>query len=120
MFSNDELAYSKNGKVNAPINTAEIKGAEFTEFTEISEKSIENFKAREINSLFPVQAGTFKEIYDGSDVIARDLTGSGKTIAFTLPLVEKFRKLGIFEESSRLPRRKLLAIMLAPTRELAL
>jgi superfamily II DNA/RNA helicase len=47
-------------------------------------------------------------------VIARDLTGSGKTLAFALPLVERFRKKGL------LGGRKLLAIVLAPTRELAL
>jgi len=47
-------------------------------------------------------------------VIARDLTGSGKTIAFGLPTVEFLRK------NKFLGTRKVQAICLAPTRELAL
>ena len=47
-------------------------------------------------------------------MIARDLTGSGKTFAFGLPLVEYLRRQKI------LGTRKLQAIILAPTRELAI
>jgi len=47
-------------------------------------------------------------------LIARDLTGSGKTFAFGLPLVEYLRRQKI------LGSRKLAAIILAPTRELAI
>lgn len=48
------------------------------------------------------------------DLIGRDLTGSGKTFAFGLPLVEFLRA------NKHLKTGKLQAIMLAPTRELAL
>ena len=47
-------------------------------------------------------------------MIARDLTGSGKTLAFCLPMVEYLRK------ERLLGKRKIQAIVLAPTRELAL
>lgn len=40
---------------------------------------------------FPIQYNTFDFIYNGKDIIARDRTGSGKTIAFTLPVIERFR-----------------------------
>lgn len=66
----------------------------------------------------PVQANTFADIYNGENIVARDLTGSGKTIAFCLPLVERFRKKGYFEQTPG-ARRKLRTIILAPTRELA-
>jgi superfamily II DNA/RNA helicase len=45
-----------------------------------------------IKKFFPVQYETFEFIYQGLDVIARDRTGSGKTIAFALPIIERFRK----------------------------
>jgi superfamily II DNA/RNA helicase len=47
-------------------------------------------------------------------VLARDLTGSGKTIAFALPCVEYLRR------NRLIGTRKTQAIVLAPTRELAL
>lgn len=68
-----------------------------------------------VSSLFPIQAQCFKPIYDGEDLIGRDLTGSGKTLAFCLPLVERYRKARLFGERSTLK-----SIILAPTRELAL
>ena len=46
-------------------------------------------------------------------MIARDLTGSGKTIAFGLPTVEYLRKNNLFGT------KRVQAIVLAPTRELA-
>ena len=44
-------------------------------------------KAKGIERFFPVQYETFKDIYEGKDLIARDRTGSGKTIAFSLPII---------------------------------
>ena len=46
--------------------------------------------------------------------MVRDLTGSGKTLGFCLPMVEMFRKEQFFCEG------KPLAMILALTRELAL
>jgi ATP-dependent RNA helicase DeaD len=47
-------------------------------------------------------------------MIARDLTGSGKTFAFGLPIITYLRKHKLLKTG------KVQAIMLAPTRELAL
>jgi superfamily II DNA/RNA helicase len=69
-----------------------------------------------VEKLFPIQAHSFGPIYDGSDVLARDLTGSGKTLAFSLPLIERFRKEGLFE----VRQKKVLFVCLTPTRELAI
>lgn len=46
--------------------------------------------------------------------MVRDLTGSGKTLGFCLPMVEMLRQERLFGG------RKPLAMILAPTRELAL
>ena len=66
-------------------------GCDFSEIKEVSQKTIESFKERGFTKLMPVQCNTFSSIYNGDHIVARDLTGSGKTIAFCLPLVEKFR-----------------------------
>jgi superfamily II DNA/RNA helicase len=33
---------------------------------------------------------------EGKDILARDRTGSGKTLSYSLPLTEKLRKDGLF------------------------
>lgn len=68
--------------------------------------------AKNIESLYPLQASCFEPILEGKDLIGRAKTGTGKTLAFALPLIEKLRAGG---RDGNLPR----AIILAPTRELA-
>ena len=63
----------------------------------------------------PIQAEATPLILAGRDVIGVAQTGSGKTAAFVIPLLEK---LALFEDRAEphLPR----ALILAPTRELAI
>ena len=58
----------------------------------------------------PVQSATYRPVRDGKDVIVRSKTGTGKTAAFGIPILE------------RIPdgRRKASALIMTPTRELAL
>jgi ATP-dependent RNA helicase RhlE len=58
----------------------------------------------------PVQAAAIPPALQGKDVLASAQTGTGKTAAFALPILEKL---------AALPRRKTHALILAPTRELA-
>ncbi|MCU1634880.1 MAG: helicase [Cryobacterium sp.] len=69
-------------------------------------------------SPFPIQAATIPDVLAGRDVLGRGRTGSGKTIAFGAPLVEKLMENegGKNRKMGRKPR----ALILAPTRELAL
>jgi ATP-dependent RNA helicase DDX46/PRP5 len=63
----------------------------------------------------PIQAESISAIMSGNDVIGVASTGSGKTIAYLLPLfrhVKDQRPLGMMEGP--------IALVLAPTRELAL
>lgn len=57
---------------------------------------------------------TFRNVYNREDLIVRDLTGSGKTLGFCLPIVEYLRAHRLFGTKCT------QAIVLAPTRELAL
>ena len=72
-------------------------------------------RARGVESLFPIQAATFKLIKDGKDVIGRARTGMGKTLAFGLPTIERLYELRRDEGWTSSPR----ALVMAPTRELA-
>jgi len=58
----------------------------------------------------PIQAATIPTVLAGQDVIAKARTGSGKTAAFGLPMLERLK------EGGKSPR----GLILAPTRELAL
>ena len=58
----------------------------------------------------PVQAAAIPPALAGKDVLASAQTGTGKTAAFGLPLLERL---------AVLPRKKTRALILAPTRELA-
>jgi superfamily II DNA/RNA helicase len=68
---------------------------------------------------FALQAATIPVALTGRDVLGRGRTGSGKTIAFSAPLVERLLQMsknGVKRAIGRAPR----ALILAPTRELAL
>ncbi|MCU1409723.1 MAG: box helicase [Rhodoglobus sp.] len=66
---------------------------------------------------FPIQVDTLPDTLAGRDVLGRGKTGSGKTIAFGAPLVERLMENngGKDRQMGRKPR----ALILAPTRELA-
>ncbi|UQZ33927.1 RNA helicase [Paenibacillus sp. PK3_47] len=58
----------------------------------------------------PVQEEAIPPLVEGLDVIARAKTGTGKTLAFLLPIMDKIRVENAYPQ----------ALILAPTRELAL
>ncbi|MCL2516580.1 MAG: DEAD/DEAH box helicase [Microbacteriaceae bacterium] len=66
---------------------------------------------------FPIQIATLPDSLQGRDVLGRGKTGSGKTIAFAVPLAAR---LGEATAGTRLARgRRARGLVLAPTRELA-
>lgn len=68
----------------------------------------------EFTSATPIQAATIPSLIEGRDVIGLAQTGSGKTAAFVLPMLEKLQSYGVPPKPG-MPR----ALILAPTRELA-
>ncbi|MBZ9716109.1 DEAD/DEAH box helicase [Deinococcus multiflagellatus] len=67
---------------------------------------------RGITEASPIQEASLPHTLQGRDLIGRARTGTGKTLAFALPILSK---LEASRERARLPR----AIVVAPTRELA-
>jgi superfamily II DNA/RNA helicase len=70
---------------------------------------VEALDRRGITDAFPVQSLVLPDALAGRDVLVKSPTGSGKTIAFAVPLVERIE--------AGDPRTS--ALVLAPTRELA-
>ncbi len=68
------------------------------------------------DTMTPVQAQSYPIVFSGVDIVARSKTGTGKTFAFGLPLLEKMVSLGQHTLRRGLP----LMLVLEPTRELAL
>ncbi len=62
----------------------------------------------EFKTVTPIQAQSIPVLLQGRDLIGQAQTGSGKTAAFALPILQKVR----------LPQRQLQALVLCPTREL--
>ncbi|MDP9884894.1 superfamily II DNA/RNA helicase [Sinomonas atrocyanea] len=69
-----------------------------------------------IETPFPIQTKTLPDTLAGRDVLGRGRTGSGKTIAFALPLVARLADAGA---GSRRAANRPRGLVLAPTRELA-
>jgi len=67
-----------------------------------------------ITKLFEVQQKVFFPVINGENVIVASLTGSGKTLSFILPILEKCKR------KERFNHKEPVAICLAPTRELAI
>jgi superfamily II DNA/RNA helicase len=67
-----------------------------------------------IDAPTPVQAQAIPRLLDGDDVLIRAPTGSGKTAAFALPLLQQCA------QATRRSSQQLHALVLVPTRELAL
>ncbi len=68
-------------------------------------------------TMTPIQAKAIPIVLDGRDVMGAAQTGTGKTAAFSLPLLQRMLK---HENSSMSPaRHPVRALVLAPTRELA-
>ncbi len=116
----ETLTDSSEGKKTRDSGDERSSDEEVGKFSnfKISQKSQENLIKIGFNYLFPIQAATFKIIFDGVDLIGRDRTGSGKTLAFSLPLLERFRAQGdvFVNRSGQCP----VIVILVPTRELAI
>jgi ATP-dependent RNA helicase RhlE len=65
------------------------------------------------NSPTPIQSQSIPHLLNGSDILGIAQTGTGKTAAFSLPLLDKLSK------KTKTKSTKISALILSPTRELA-
>jgi len=82
-----------------------------TKFEELGIKKsiLDGLKDMNFQEPFPIQAAAIPVLLSGQDVIGQAHTGTGKTAAFSLPILQNI-----------VPKGGIQALILAPTRELAL
>ena len=107
-FVEDKVLERMESQSDAPV-------LETFEEMNLHEKVLTALQGMGAEKPFPIQAASIPAAMTGVDVLGRGKTGSGKTIAFTVPMVEKLIAAGSVPRKAGKPR----ALILAPTRELA-
>lgn len=104
IFNPRDLVSSEMDKVSPVEYSAKHSFKDFL----ISEKLIENIFAKGYTTPTPIQDQAIQPILEGRDLIGIANTGTGKTAAFLIPLIDKVLK-----------NRQEKVLIVAPTRELA-
>ncbi|XP_022750773.1 DEAD-box ATP-dependent RNA helicase 53, mitochondrial-like isoform X2 [Durio zibethinus] len=81
----------------------------------IAPEIVSALKNKGITKLFPIQRAVLEPAMQGRDMIGRAKTGTGKTLAFGIPIMDKIIRYNAEHGRGRNP----LCLVLAPTRELA-
>jgi ATP-dependent RNA helicase RhlE len=87
----------------------------FSQFS-LSDALMARLNANKFETPTPVQAGAIPPALEGRDVLATAQTGTGKTLSFLIPIIEMLQK----PHSQRMEGRGAQALILLPTRELAM
>ena len=108
-------ALPQEGEASKEVFTTTIEAAETTPESGFdgfgfSEALLGTLKAKGYNEPSPIQKAAFPELMLGRDLVGQAQTGTGKTAAFALPLLERL------QTGQKTPQ----ALVLAPTRELAM
>lgn len=120
------ISQHRQNAVAADLGAEDISHVEreYTTFSELGEhgvvdqRIINNLKKRGIDTMTDVQRMTINECLDGTDVVAQARTGTGKTLAFLMPIVQRMLRDPEIE-SQRPTIGDTRALIISPTRELA-
>jgi len=102
--------------INTGVETAFTKTATLFSEMPLSHYVKERLAAAEFIVPTPVQAASIPRSLEGKDVLATAQTGTGKTLAFLIPVIEDLLK----HESASSTNAGIAALVLVPTRELAM
>ncbi len=89
----------------------------FTDF-DISDSLKARLTAAGFVTPTPVQAGAIPPALEGDDILATASTGTGKTLSFLIPMIERLEEISV--PSTRGKKTPVLSLILLPTRELAM
>ncbi|KAH7843306.1 hypothetical protein Vadar_015031 [Vaccinium darrowii] len=95
-------------------NTSSDDGLEISKLG-INKQIVSALAEKGITKLFPIQKAVLDPAMQGRDMVGRARTGTGKTLAFGIPIMDKIIRFNEKHGCGRNP----LALILAPTRELA-
>ncbi|XP_072056019.1 DEAD-box ATP-dependent RNA helicase 53, mitochondrial isoform X2 [Arachis hypogaea] len=108
-FAVEDYAYEEGSRGNSADEGLEIAKLG------ISQDIVSALAKKGIFKLFPIQKAVLEPAMQGRDMIGRARTGTGKTLAFGIPIIDKIIHFNAKHGRGRNP----LALVLAPTRELA-
>ncbi|WP_399139065.1 DEAD/DEAH box helicase [Streptomyces sp. NBUA17] len=125
MTSTDHVVVPENAEgvevapeaVEAPVTAEAPAAAEAPEPTfadlGLPEGVVRKLAQNGVTTPFPIQAATIPDALAGKDILGRGRTGSGKTLSFGLPTLATLA-------GGRTEKHKPRAVILTPTRELAM
>jgi ATP-dependent RNA helicase RhlE len=94
-----------------------LKDVHFNDF-KISESLKARLHAAGFKTPTPVQAKAIPPALEGADILATASTGTGKTLSFLIPMIERMDATSV--PSTKGKRNPIRALILLPTRELAM
>lgn len=99
----------------APLSSGSER-PDLTKFTDLglAEPLLKALAAEGYETPTPIQAQAIPSIRDGRDLLGAAQTGTGKTAAFSLPMLHR-----LMNQPRRMQPRSVRALILSPTRELA-
>lgn len=118
---NDETNDTTNNEIaleQEPTTTKAKKTASFADFN-LNATVANTLNALNLMSPTPIQQAAIPVMQQGHDILASAQTGSGKTIAFVLPLLEKLLKT-VPDSKIKRNLNPPQALILVPTRELGI
>ncbi|RLN29705.1 hypothetical protein C2845_PM05G02000 [Panicum miliaceum] len=110
----EEGSFYEEEKRAAGAGGAAAEGLEIAKLG-ISSKIVDLLAKKGITKLFPIQRAVLEPAMQGKDMVGRAKTGTGKTLAFGIPIMDAIIRHNDKYKPGKFP----LAIVLAPTRELA-
>eukprot|EP00521_Asterionellopsis_glacialis_P013941 CAMPEP_0195308052 /NCGR_PEP_ID=MMETSP0707-20130614/38025_1 /TAXON_ID=33640 /ORGANISM="Asterionellopsis glacialis, Strain CCMP134" /LENGTH=798 /DNA_ID=CAMNT_0040372311 /DNA_START=94 /DNA_END=2491 /DNA_ORIENTATION=+ len=95
-----------------PTLLTNVKFAERNDLHPSSKRALTEIMG--LKTMTEIQSKTYAAAASGSDVLGRARTGTGKTLAFLIPAVER-----ILQSSTFIPGKAVGCVIISPTRELA-
>jgi len=99
------------------ITQTEASALNFTDFS-ITQSLKDRLTAAGFVKPTPVQAGAIPPALEGDDILATASTGTGKTLSFLVPMLDRLES--VSQPSTKSKKSPILALILLPTRELAM
>ncbi|MFG3391114.1 DEAD/DEAH box helicase [Streptomyces rochei] len=118
IISTDHVVVPENADIPEAVENAGTEAAEAapeTTFADLGlpEGIVRKLAQNGVTTPFPIQAATIPDALAGKDILGRGRTGSGKTLSFGLPTLAQLA-------GGRTEKHKPRAVILTPTRELAM
>ncbi len=108
---------STNAEIDPKTGLPMLKDVHFADFN-VSDSLKSRLAAAGFNTPTPVQAKAIPPALEGSDILATASTGTGKTLSFLIPMIERMDANSV--PSTKGKRGPIRSLILLPTRELAM